>query len=82
MVVRGAIAAAVAVAIVMSLVWWRKRSEDREAMRKALPPCVARLGSESECRARMDEHHRVCFNYNNRSAGRGTPRIFDDQGYV
>lgn len=68
--------------VVMTVVWWRKRAEDRAAVRGAMPGCIARLGSEAECDARFDKHHRECFTYNNKPAGKFSPRAFDEKGYL
>jgi hypothetical protein len=47
-----------------------------------MPGCVARLGSERTCTAHFDEHHRQCFNYTNKPAGKVSPRAFDSAGYL
>ncbi|MBK9000108.1 MAG: hypothetical protein IPM35_30690 [Myxococcales bacterium] len=80
--VRALIVSALGLAAVMTLFWWRVRGEDRDARRGALPGCVERLGSEDACEERLDAHHRVCFNYNNQSASRYSPRAFDAAGYL
>lgn len=81
-VMRAALVSALVLALGMTVVWSKVRGEDRDAMKQAAKSCVARLGSQAECEARIAEHHRVCFNYNNRAAGRGSPRTFDAEGYL
>jgi hypothetical protein len=80
--VRYAVIAALAVAGIGFVVWLEVSSQDREARNNAMPGCIAKLGSEAACKEHMSQFHRVCFNYNNKPAGRYTPRIFEAQGYL
>lgn len=81
-VVRTLVVTLVVLSCAMAFVWWRSYSQDREARRNAMPGCVARLGSVEACEAHFDEHHRQCFNYTNKPAGKFTPRQFDTAGYL
>ena len=81
-VVRGVVVTVIMVTGVVTWIWWRSFSQDREAQRDAMPSCIARIGSEDACEDRFDEHHRQCFNYTNKPAGKFTPRVFDSAGYL
>lgn len=79
--VRYLVVSALAVVALMFFVWRFLASEDRDAKQGARAECVARLG-EAACDEHMSANHRVCFNYNNKGAGRFQARVFDRQGYV
>jgi hypothetical protein len=81
-VVRSAVFGALALVIVLVLVFWVTRRDERAAKRAALPACVARLGNEVSCDERFDQYHRECFNYTFDRGGRGRPSSFDQVGYT
>jgi len=81
-VVRGVVVAIALATGVVTWIWWRSYTQDREAKSGAMPSCIARLGSEATCDQHFDEYHRQCFNYTNKPAGKFTPREFNSAAYL
>lgn len=81
-VVRGIVVVILLALGVVSWIWWGSHSQRRDAKREAMPGCVAQLGSEDACEARFDSYGRDCFVYNNKPAGKFTPREFNPAGYL
>lgn len=82
LVVKSAVFGALALVAVALVVLWSTRRDEWAAKRAARPTCVARLGSESACDERFDQHHRECFNVTFDRGGRGRASSFDQAGYT
>jgi len=80
--VRGVVATLIMLLAVVGWIWWRSFSQKREARQEAMPGCVAKLGSEAACETQFDQHHAECFTYNNKPAGKYSPREFSRDGYL
>lgn len=80
--VRSVVFGALALSLILAVVFWVTRRDEWAAKRAARPDCIARLGSETACDDHFDRFHRECFNYAFDRGGRGRASSFDRVGYT